>query len=98
VLYCPVSVIFLKLYWNVLGDLPPSPGAIFIPTAAVTSAGAAVIVVSPTHQKADSSSPDPGTCINSMPHLLKHELQLHFFCRYGLLDHHLGKFLEPFLM
>ena len=70
----------------------------FIPSAAVTSAGAAVIVVSPTQQKADSSSPVPGTCINSMPHLLTHELQLHFVCRYGLFDHHLRKALEPFLL
>lgn len=69
----------------------------FIPSAAVTSAGAAVIVVSPTQQKADSSSPDPGTCIKSMPHLLTLELQLHFVCRYGLFDHHLRKVLEPFL-
>jgi len=70
----------------------------FIPSAAVTSAGAAVIVVSPTQQKAESSSPDPGTCINSTPHLLTHELQLHFVCRCGLFDHHLRKVLEPFLL
>jgi len=70
----------------------------FIPSAAVTSAGAAVILVSPTQQKADSSSPDRGKRINNMPHLLTHELQLHIFCRYGLFDHHLKKVLEPFLM
>jgi len=46
------------------GDLPPSPGAMFIPSAAVISAGAAVIVVSPTQQKAESSSPDPGSSIS----------------------------------
>jgi hypothetical protein len=70
----------------------------FIPSAAVISAGAAVIVVSPTQQKAESSSPDPGTCIKSMTHLLTHELQLHFVCRCGLFDHHLRKLLEPFLL
>jgi hypothetical protein len=33
-----------------------------------------------------------------MPHLLTHKLQLHFLYRYGLLDHHLRRVLEPFLM
>jgi hypothetical protein len=35
----------------------------FPPSAAVTSAGAAIIVVSPTQQKVVSGSPDPGTYI-----------------------------------
>jgi hypothetical protein len=52
---------YVKLQWNVSGELASSPGALFSPTTAATSASAVVTVASPAQQKVETGSPGPGT-------------------------------------